>query len=267
MKKYGSLFRVKFINGLQYRAAALAGMVTQFAWGFMEIFAFAAFYRADPAAFPMEFNQLVSYIWMQQAFLALFFTWFWDSEISSAVESGQIAYELVRPMDLYGKWFCMSAANRLVRAALRCSPILIVAFIVPEPYRMTLPADFATLVLFLLSVALSLCVIVSVTMLMYVTVFHTMSLIGARYIFVTFVDFFAGGIIPLPFFPETLRKVIELSPFGAMQNMPLRIYSGNITGAGAVRGIILQIFWAAALITAGKFYMDRALRKVVVQGG
>lgn len=34
MKKYLSFFRLRFVNGIQYRAAALAGIVTQFAWGF-----------------------------------------------------------------------------------------------------------------------------------------------------------------------------------------------------------------------------------------
>ena len=37
---YGSFFRLRFINGLQYRAAAYAGVATQFAWGFMEILLF-----------------------------------------------------------------------------------------------------------------------------------------------------------------------------------------------------------------------------------
>ena len=33
MKKYLSFFRLRFNTGLQYRAAALAGIVTQFFWG------------------------------------------------------------------------------------------------------------------------------------------------------------------------------------------------------------------------------------------
>ena len=33
MKKYMSVLRMKFLNGMQYRVAALAGMATQFAWG------------------------------------------------------------------------------------------------------------------------------------------------------------------------------------------------------------------------------------------
>ncbi len=43
MNKYLSFFRLSFTMGLQYRAAALAGIVTQFAWGFLEILVFWAF--------------------------------------------------------------------------------------------------------------------------------------------------------------------------------------------------------------------------------
>ena len=35
MKKYISVLRIRFLNGLQYRAAALGGLATQFAWGGM----------------------------------------------------------------------------------------------------------------------------------------------------------------------------------------------------------------------------------------
>ena len=61
--------------GLQYRTAAIAGMTTQFVWGFMEIMVFRAFYAADPAAFPMSFEATASYIWLQQALLLLFAAW------------------------------------------------------------------------------------------------------------------------------------------------------------------------------------------------
>ena len=56
MNKYQALFRIRFTNSLQYRSAAFAGMVTQFVWGMLEIFAFRAFYQTDPAAFPMTFS-------------------------------------------------------------------------------------------------------------------------------------------------------------------------------------------------------------------
>jgi len=267
MKKYLALFRVRFSNALQYRAAAFAGMATQFAWGFMEIFAFAAFYRANPSAFPMEFSHTVSYIWMQQAFLALFVTWFWESDISEAIESGFIAYELVRPMDLYNRWFCQVCANRTARAILRCAPILIVAFMVPKPYRMSLPPDVLQFALFLLSAMLSLGVVAAFSMLAYISVFYTLSSLGVRLFTATLAGFLAGEIIPIPFFPAPFRTVAELLPFAAMQNMPLRIYSGNISGNDAMRGIALQLFWLAVMVITGRYAMKRSLKKVVIQGG
>lgn len=267
MKKYLGIFNIRFSNGLQYRTAALAGLATQFAWGFMEILAFSAFYRADPMAFPMEFSHTVSYIWMQQAFLAIFMVWFYEGEIFNSIISGGIAYELVRPINLYAQWFCLSVANRLSKAILRCMPILIIAFIVPDPFRMSFPVGIYQFLLFLISMILSLCVIVSFTMIVYISTFYTLSPTGIRIVFTALADFLAGGIIPLPFFPQPFRRIAELLPFAAMQNMPLRIYSGDISGISAVHGIGLQIFWLIALILLGKLMMKNALGKVLVQGG
>lgn len=267
MNKYLAIVRIHFTNSLQYRVAALAGMVTQFLWGFMEINAFSAFYKVNPDAFPMEFSQLVSYIWMQQAFLALFIIWFFDREIFSSITSGSIAYELVRPIDLYNRWFCQAAANRLARAALRCMIILTVAFVMPEPFRMSLPVSFHQFTLFLLSAALSLCVVVSFSMLIYISTFYTLSSIGIRLVIAVLSDFLAGATIPLPFFPESFRSIAEWLPFAAMQNMPLRIYSGNISGSDAASGIFMQIVWLVVLVIIGKLLMKNALEKVVVQGG
>lgn len=149
MRKYQAFFRIRFINTLQYRSAAIAGMATQLAWGLMEILAFHAFYQADPSAFPMTFQQTVSYVWLQQAFLSLFMLWFFEAEIFDTITTGSIAYELVRPMDLYNRWFCQSAANRLAKALLRCGPIFVIAFLLPAPYRLILPTNVAALFLFL----------------------------------------------------------------------------------------------------------------------
>ena len=267
MKPYLAVFRIRFSNTIQYRTAAVAGIVTQYAWGFMELLMFSAFYRVNPDAFPMTFQQIVNYIWIQQAFLALFMTWFYEFEIFSAIQSGAIAYEMVRPLDLYGRWFSQTCATRVAKCVLRALPILLVALLIPGPLRMTLPPDAGQFLLFLLSSVLAVLVVVAFSMLIYISALHTVSAVGARVIAAALVDFLAGAVIPLPFFPPVLRQVIELTPFAAMQNMPLRIYSGNIAGMDAALGIALQLFWLTALLVLGRLWMKKALTKVIVQGG
>ena len=262
---YITLFKIRFINGLQYRIAAWAGLATQFAWGFMEILAFSAFYRSNPAVFPMEFEHLVSYVWIQQAFLALLAPWGGGVNAVETIVSGNIAYDLVRPIDIYNRWFFETAADRMSRAALRCAPILIVAFMLPPPFRMTLPSDLRQLALFIVSAPLGMCVVTTYWLLDSISAFYTMSRQNA--LFVILADFLAGGYIPIPFFPEPFRKIAEFLPFAAMQNMPLRIYSGDISGIDAVRGIGLQLFWFTVMLILGKLLMKRSLKRVIMQGG
>ena len=86
-------------------------------------------------------------------------------------------------------------------------------------------------------------------------------------LFATVGEFFTGAVVPLPFMPDKLRKVMEILPFGSMQNAPFRIYSGNLAGLEAIGTVLLQLFWLVVLAGLGFWLMDRALRRVVIQGG
>lgn len=265
--KYLSFFRLRFSMGLQYRAAALAGIATQFAWGFMEIKLFMAFERTNPNAFPMTFGQLASYEWLQQAFLTFFMAWLMEGEIFDCITSGNIAYELCRPVELYDMWFARSMATRMSAGLLRCFPILIVAAFLPEPYCMHAPSDPVTAIWFVVTMLLGLTVTAALCMIVYMMTFFTISPMGIRLIFSIAAEFFQGAVIPLPFFPERMQRIMEWLPFASMQNVPLRIYSGNISGGELIRAVLLQIFWIFALIAVGKLICARAMKKTTVQGG
>ncbi len=266
-KKYLSIFRIRFINSIQYRAVFIGTVLKQFAFGFMEIMAYQALYDTDPTAFPMSFVQIVSYVWIQAIFLILFRVVFSDGEIYDAISSGAVAYDLVRPVDLYGRWFCQSAANRLSCTVTQCMPLFFLALLVPAPYRLSLQISPARMILFLLSVALAFLVVVAFAMLMYISLFYIISQRGIRIIVTAVTTFFSGGVIPLSFFPENVLRTVRLLPFAAMQNMPLEIYCGNLNGGEAVRGVLFQICWLLALLLIGKLSMRRALGRVTVQGG
>lgn len=267
IKAYFSLFRIRFIHNLQYRMVVLGAIAKGALWVMMEVLAYMALQRTNPGVFPMDFSQLVSYIWVHESFIVLFKVVFADGEIYSTIRSGEVAYDLVRPVDLYGRWFCQSASNRLSFALVNCLPVLLLGLIVPRPFRLTLPHSLLQLTLFILSALLAFGVTVAMAMLMYISLFYLISQRGIRIIVTAVTDFFSGGVIPLPFFPEQVLRVVRVLPFAAMQNMPLQIFCGNIAGTAAVKGILFQVFWLAALIAAGKIAMGAAARKVVVQGG
>ena len=267
MKKYISFFRLRFSMGLQYRTAAFAGIATQFVWGFMEVLMFKAFYEAEPEAFPMTLQATCSYVWMQQAFLTLFMAWVLENEIFDSIVNGNISYELCRPINMYDMWFARSTANRFSKVLLRCFPVLIFSAFLPEPYGIMAPVSASAFVWFLITLILGAFVTIAFCMLIYMTCFFTVSAMGVRMVAVSIVEFFQGGVIPLPFFPESIQKIMELLPFAAMQNVALRIYSGDLAGDAMKRAVILQVFWLVVLIAVGKFMNRVAMKKVIVQGG
>ena len=258
---------MRFLSGMQYRAAAWAGVATQFAWGFMRFMMFRAFYLADPTGFPMSLQQVASYIWLQQAFVRLFMIWGFDNTIFEAITSGGVAYELARPMPIYGMWFVKNLATRGSEAVLRCVPLLAVACLLPAPYGIAAPASFGSFLCFLLAMVGAYVLVVAFMMLVYISSFYTISPMGVRIMAAAMTELLTGGLIPLPFLPEGIRKVVELTPFAAMENLPLQIYCGTIAGAEMARALLLQGFWLAVLIGVGWCWMRRATRRVVIQGG
>ncbi|QAA31371.1 ABC transporter permease [Clostridium manihotivorum] len=267
MRPYISFLKIRFINGLQYRSAAYAGIVTQFAWGFMYIMLYQAFYKSGSSKVPMDFKELSSYIWLQQGFLALFMTWFLENDIFDLISSGNVAYELIRPLDLYNIWFTRNCATRLAKAVLRCFPILIIALFLPEPYRFHGPYSMESAIFFFISMTLAFILVVAYCMLIYIFTMYTISPMGIRMVLVMLADFLAGGLVPLPLLPDYFTKYINLLPFAFMQNTPFRIYSGNLPATDCLKSILLQLVWLGLLVILGKVIISRALKHVVVQGG
>ncbi|GGH84554.1 ABC-2 type transport system permease protein [Pullulanibacillus pueri] len=267
MKPYFSVIKLRLLYGLQYRGAAFAGVATQFFWGFMYIMIFEAFYSHTHTEPPMTLNELVAYVWLQQAFLTLMALWFSDNEIFDLITKGNIAYELCRPCELYGLWYAKLLAQRLAAALLRSFPILIIAFLLPQPYRMMLPPSLTTFLFFLIALVLGLLILVSISMFIYISVFITMSPTGSLLMLGVVGEFFAGLILPIPLMPSWMQVLASCLPFRWTMDFPFRVYSGQIPEDQAWIGLVVQLVWLVVLVILGRFCLRKALGKVVVQGG
>lgn len=267
MKAYWQYFKLNLATGLQYRVAAYAGIATQFFWGFMYLMIFEAFYANTTGNADFSFKQLVNYVWLQQAFLALIMAWFRDNELFSLITNGNLAYELCRPIDLYRFWYAKLLAKRLSSAFLRFAPIIVVALLMPEPYRLNLPQSFGAGLLFVVTMAMGVLIMVSLSMFVYLMTMRTLSGTGALLLFAILGDFLSGSVIPLPLMPNSVRMIIQWLPFRYTADFPFRIYSGHIGLTEGLYGLGMQCFWLVTLFSLGSFWMRHQLKRVVVQGG
>ena len=208
-------------------------------------------YAAGDADFSMTFPQTAAYMWMQQALYTVFSVVCGDEDIYDSIRSGGIAYELVRPADLYTRWLFSAAGNRVAPLCTGFLPMLLIALLLPEPYRLLLPGRCRAASSVPLSAVLGLFETVSISTLMHISMFfHAFAPRSARH--------FHGGDEfafrrpdPLAFFSGRLRGVVQWLPFAAMRDIPLRIYCGTLSARRCGRGFA-QVFWLAALVALGK---------------
>lgn len=266
MKAYLSFVKLRIAIGLQYRFAAIAGIATQFFWGAMMLMMYNAYYKAGIDT-PMEWHELVSYIWLGQAFLMLTRFSFVDSEIHDSIVTGQVSYEFVRPLNIYYYWYSKLLASKVASTLLRFAPIIIISIFLPSHYRLMAPASMEAFILFLVTLFLGLFLSLGLTMLIYSLMFFTTSSRGIFSIYGVVADFFAGGVIPIPFMPGVLRTICYALPFRLIMDLPFRIYVGNISIAEGIESIIIQLVWTLIVILAGNIIMKNATKKLVVQGG
>lgn len=267
MKTYLSYFKLKFITGLQYRASALAGISTQIFFGLVYIFVYIAFYESNSGTIPMPLDKLVSFLWLNQAFFALIYLWYKDKDIIKMIKTGNIAYELCRPQDVYMMWASKIMGERLSNATLRFLPVILIACLLPKPYNLDLFITLPRLIIFLISFILSTFVMTFLILLYHIICLYTLDEKGIVNIFMVVSDILSGLSVPLPFFPNTLQKIAYALPFRYVSDFPFQLYVGNISINNGLIGIGMQILWIIILVVIGRLLMNNALKKAVIQGG
>lgn len=267
MNAYITYFKLKFISSLQYRSAAWAGIATQFFFGFVYIMVYVAFYESGGNNLPMELPQVVTYLWLNQALLALVNQFSRDQELFKLIKEGGISYELVRPKNLYFMWYFKVIGQRLANVALRFFPLLIVTSILPYPFHIGGPESILHFISFIASLSLGTLLVTALTVFYPIITLTTMNEKGIVNLIITLADILSGIVVPIPFFPKFLQIISSFLPFQYISDLPFRLYVGNISIADGVFGMCIQFIWIIIFIITGNILMNKNIKRVTVQGG
>lgn len=266
MRAYLTIIKLRFAVQLQYRAAAAAGFFTQLFFGFIRVMVFHAFYASSTVVQPISLEQAITYEWMVQATLRML-PWNGDDEVMRLIRSGNVAYELCRPLHLYCIWYCRLLALRIVPTLIQGIPMFLLVSFFPEGYGVKLPPSFAAGGAWLLSMACSLLLGCAVSNLISISTLWTVAGEGARRIIPALVMIFSGVTVPLVYFPDWAQTVLQLMPFAGLVDIPTRFYLGIIPPSQVILFMLLQLGWTAGFIGLGILLVRIAMKRVVIQGG
>ena len=263
MISYWAVLSARFRELLQYRAAAVAGMGTQLFWGLIRVMIFEAFYRSSNASQPMELDDVMTYVWLSQAFLALL-PWNIDLNLRAQIRSGGVGYELLRPVDLYNYWFSRSLAWRAAPTLLRAPLLIAFALIV---MGMGAPPSWESAGAFIVSMAGAVLLSAALSTLFNITILWTLSADGMIGLAPAIITILSGMIVPIPLYPDWAQTILNILPFRGLVDVPYRLYLGHIPPGELPMLLAHQIVWTAAIIILGRWVLSRGLRQAVIQGG
>lgn len=266
MRGFISIIKIRFNLLLQYRVAAVAGMITQFFFGMIMVMVLYGFYDSNVGVMPISYKSAITYIWIGQAMLGML-PWNGDSEIQNLIRTGNVTYELIRPMNLYNYWFARAFALRTAPTLLKSIPLFILALLLPREYKMGLPPNVLALLGWIITTFGALLISCTITNIINITTLYSLTGDGIQRLLASIVMLFSGMIVPLPLFPEKLKQFISYLPFGGLVDIPARFFTGEIPFNELLKYFGFQCFWVFLLYVLGQLILNRKIKDVVVQGG
>jgi ABC-2 type transport system permease protein len=263
VRLYVEVARSSFRRYLAYRSATLAGLFVNSVFGVLLASVYIALYRDREAGATVAgyaLTDLLTFVWISQALIAVVSLWGWW-DIAQSIQTGDVVSDLMKPFNYYGYWFARDAGRAVAQLLMRGIPTLIVGALL---FDMRLPEHGWSWLAFVVSVALAVAVSFGLRFILNILAFWLLDIIGVNSLSAAVVNLFSGMLLPLAFFPGWFEVVANVLPFRSLIMSPVQTYLGQ----GNVAVILLgQAVWCAILVAGGLMLLQKATKRVVVQGG
>ncbi|PYE55711.1 ABC-2 type transport system permease protein [Deinococcus yavapaiensis KR-236] len=246
-----------------YRAAAVAGLVTNVFFGLLRASVLLALLGDRGSVDGLDAKALVTYTGLTQAMITYLSIFGWY-DLMNTVSRGEVASDLLRPVSFLGFWLAQDVGRAVAGLVLRGATLMAIYALL---FDIFVPTDLRAWAALLLSLGLALLVSFGFRFLVNLAAFWSPDARGIGRFAFTLGMFLSGFLMPLRFFPEWLQTAAKFTPFPSMLNTPVEVYLGVLKGRDLTLALLTQALWAAALLLLARLVLSRATRKLVLQGG
>ncbi|HSH04632.1 MAG TPA: ABC-2 family transporter protein [Anaerolineae bacterium] len=263
MDTFFAIARRSWQRYLTYRAATIAGFITNFIFGIMRVSILLALYGDRTSVEGYTISGILTYTALSQAIIAYlsFFGWF---ALADSIYNGDIAVDLLKPIPLFRLWLAQDLGRALVNLLLRGVTILICYALI---FDLTFPTTLPHIALISFTLIISWLLSFMWRFLINLTALWSPNARGfIRFGFV--ISWFASGfMMPLRFFPPWLQQILYLTPFPHLLNSVVEVYLGLLTGPDLYLILAQQIAWCLGLYLIIHLTLQRGIRRLVILGG
>jgi ABC-2 type transport system permease protein len=261
--KYWSVFITALQQAMAYRGRTLLTFLANLIWVVMLYYLWQTVYAGTGVIEGFSWTQMRSYILLSYA-ITMLLSFGSAGRMMAPIRTGEIAQDLLRPLDYLYSQFAMTLAAAVIEGGLSILVTLALGSLV---FGLLPPVSLTALLLFLVSIVLGFLIKFLVTFLTTLLCFWTINSLGLLWAQSAIINLFSGMLIPLAFFPAGLRTLAEWLPFQGIVYTPVMIYLGQIQGPALIPAMVVQVGWVAILWIGARLFWSRAIRALDIQGG
>ena len=265
LKKYFALTRCGILESLQFRASLLVMFAGNLVYLTVVYFLWKSIYASSGtnSVNGMTFHDTLIYLVLATAlfnFMEMYAVW----EIGRNIQTGKIVLDLLKPIKYRSYLFWSYSGSFVVNFFTTFLPTFITVCIVTSS---AVPLGI-NLLYFALSIVPAVIINYSIDFIVGTICLYTESIWGINIMKQVIVMLFSGATIPIAFFPETLKNIVNYLPFTSIYNTPLSILlNGNPQSANILTMLGIQVIWCIALLIVSSVFWKISLRQITVNGG
>jgi ABC-2 type transport system permease protein len=250
-------------QAVAYRGRTLMTLLSNLVWVAMIYYLWKTVYTGAGTIQGFSWVEMRSYILLSNA-INMLLSFFSAGRMMSSIRTGEIAQDLLRPVDYMYSQLAMTAGLMVIEGLLSTAATLVLGVFV---IGMVPPVSWLAAALFMVSILLGFLIKFLVSFVTSLLCFWTVNSVGLLWAQSALINLFSGMLIPLAFLPDWLRIAAQWLPFQGIIYTPVMIYLGRVQGSGLWLALGGQVFWVAVLWLAAQAFWQRAVKALDIQGG
>ena len=260
---YLTLALIALQRAVAYRMTLFFNLATGLIWVVVLYYLWRTVYASTTQMGDFDWQAMRTYIVVSYAVNSLL-SYGSVSRMTWYVRTGQVATELLRPLDYLFMQLAQSVGAAVIEGCLGSAIALLLGIFL---LHISPPASLLAALCFIVSVGLGYLIKFLVSFMAALLCFWTMEGQGIIWGQIAVVNLLSGSLIPLNLLPAWLQTILLALPFQGILFTPVSIYLGRVQGAGLLWALATQIFWVIILWLLAQLLWRPATRALEFQGG
>ena len=253
-----------FQTKLAYRNQVWSSFFGELVQVFARIAIWSAVYAGVASVNGVTLTDMVTYAILSGTVLAAWNPPELVRELGAAVETGDVAVFLLKPMHYPLYLFCSHIGNLAFKLLAVVMPVTV---IIASIYGMLAPASLFHACAFLAFWALSFAVLFLLAALTGMLAFWLLTAHSLEWFLTGILSLFSGALVPLWFFPPALAAIARYLPFSWIGYYPAAVYLGKLDWQETLIVFAIGAAWVGLLALALSLLWAGTRHRLVVQGG